>query len=278
MKAHLVQLDIAWEDPGANYESVRRLLDAADVAAGDLLVLPEMFDTGFSFNIERTNDKAGGTLRFLCELADDLGVTVQGGRTTAPCHRCVARNVMSVLAPGDKLLAEYVKIHPFQREAERFEAGRDVVTYPWGGLTVCPAICYDLRFPELFRLGARRGAEVFALGACWPIARAHHWRALVIARAIENQAYMLGVNRSGKDPMLLYGGGTIAVSPRGDVLGELGDAPGVLSVDVDPAAVRDWRAAFPALRDAKLLDALCFPPAPAQSPAPVPTPAPAPHT
>jgi omega-amidase len=109
-----------------------------------------------------------------------------------------------VFGAGGKLLAEYAKVHPFTfgREPEAFEGGDGVVTYAWGGLTVCPAVCYDLRFPELFRHGLMRGAEVFCLGANWPDARQAHWRALAMARAIENQAFVLAVNRVGRDPHL----------------------------------------------------------------------------
>ena len=257
MQAHLVQFDIAWEEPDANFTRVADLLDRAPVEKGDLVLLPEMFDTGFSFNIKRTNDAAGRTLGFLLELADDLGVVVQGGRTVAPCHRCAGRNIMTIVAPGQRVLAEYAKIHPFQREAERFESGRSVEVFAWdaAGLVVCPAICYDLRFPELFRMGLLRGAQAFAVGACWPTVRLHHWRALLIARAIENQAYAFGVNRVGKDPMTSYGGGTIAVGPAGEVLGELGDVEGVLSVPVSREHVDRWRQTFFAWKDAKLLNA-----------------------
>jgi predicted amidohydrolase len=255
MQAHLVQFDIAWEDPEANFAKVADILDRANVERGDLVLLPEMFDTGFSFNIKRTNDAAGRTLGFLLELADDLGVTVQGGRTVAPCHQCAGRNIMTIVAPGQRVLAEYAKIHPFQREAERFESGRSVEVFAWdaAGLTVCPAICYDLRFPELFRMGLQKGAQAFTVGACWPTVRVHHWRALLMARAIENQAYAFGVNRVGKDPMTSYCGGTIAVGPKGDVLGELGDVEGVLSVPVAREEVEGWRGAFFAWKDARLL-------------------------
>lgn len=252
VKVHLIQPDSAWEDPRANHDAVLGILDKAVVSRGDVVLLPEMFDTGFSFNIERTRD-AGGTLSFLCELADDLGVAVQAGRTVAACHACNGRNVMTVVAPGSRVLCEYTKIHPFQREAERFEAGGEVVTYAWGELTFCPAICYDLRFPELFRIGLKKGAQAFAIGACWPRVRAHHWRALLIARAIENQAFVFGVNRTGKEPNVVYGGGTLAVGPTGEVLGELDDRAGCLSVEVDVAAVLEWRKAFSAWKDAKLL-------------------------
>ncbi len=261
-KAHLVQLNAVWEDKPTNRDRVCTLLDRAEIAPGDLVLLPEMFDTGFSFNIQATADMDASTLVFLGELAQDLRVTVQGGRTVAPCHTCVAKNVATVLGPGERearLLAEYTKIHPFITERERFEGGNDVLTYRWdgAGLTVCPAICYDLRFPELFRLGLKQGAELFALGACWPEVRQHHWRALLIARAIENQAYVLGCNRVGVEPGVLgqplkYSGGSIVVSPKGDVLGELGDVEAVLSVEIDPEQVHAWRRTFRAWKDMKL--------------------------
>ncbi len=262
MRAHLVQLDIAWEDKPANFERVARLLDRVDVAPGDVVLLPEMFDTGFSFNVEATNDKNGQTLSFLLELADDLKAVVQGGRTVAACHaeQCAARNIMTVAAPGNRVLCEYTKIHPFSLGGEqaRFPGGRDVMVYQHAGLTIAPAICYDLRFPELFRQGLAMGADAYALGACWPASRAAHWRALLIARAIENQAYVMGVNRVGADPDttekpgLKYGGGSIVVSPRGEVVGELAAEEGVLSAEIDPKEIRRWREIFPAWKDRRL--------------------------
>lgn len=266
MRAHLVQLSIAWHDKAANHDRVAALLDKADVSPGDFVLLPEMFDTGFSFDVEATNDKNGTTLTFLLELADDLGVVVQGGRTVAACHseQCAARNIMTAAAPGQRVLCEYTKIHPFSLGGEqaRFPGGSDVMVYPHAAsdatFTIQPAICYDLRFPELFRAGLAKGADVIAIGACWPAARAAHWRALLIARAIENQAYALGVNRVGSDPDttekpgLKYAGGSIVVSPRGEVVGELGDEEGVLSVEVDPKEVRRWREIFPAWKDRRM--------------------------
>ncbi|MFG0305123.1 MAG: nitrilase-related carbon-nitrogen hydrolase [Phycisphaerales bacterium JB040] len=259
-RAHLVQLDIAWEDPQTNFDAVDRLLTRAPVNPGDLILLPEMFAVGFSLNIDVTTDR-GETLGYLERLAEDTGAVVQGGRPVRPCDCDKALNRMSAIdgsVTPPKLLAEYDKIHPFSfaREPEAFTGGGDIVTYRWGGergITVAPIICYDLRFPELFRLAALRGAECFALGACWPKARQHHWRALSVARAIECQAYTLACNRTGNDPYLEYAGGSIAIDPQGNVLGELGDEEGVLSVEIDPESVRDWRERFPVLRDAKLL-------------------------
>jgi len=253
MRAHLVQMDIAWEDREANRRKVETLLDAADVGEGDLVVLPELFDSGFSLNTSVTGDKDGSTLAFLLGLSEDLGCVIQGSRTVLSCDCAKATNRASVVE-GGKLVCEYAKIHPFSygRESEAFTGGSDVVTYRWGDLCVCPAVCYDLRFPELFRAGLAKGAEVFALGANWPDGRQTHWRALLVARAIENQAFVLGVNRTGRDPHLNYVGGSIALNPKGEVLGELGDEEAVLSVEINPGVGRAWRDEFPAWKDRKL--------------------------
>ncbi len=255
MRVHLVQLDIRWEDKPANFARVRDLLATAAVSPGDLIVLPEMFDTGFSLNIDDTADDRDETLAFLRDLATSHSATVHGGRTIRISGSGRATNRAPIIAPDGSLLTEYAKIHPFSfgREGERFDGGTAVEQYAWQGLRICPAICYDLRFPELFRMGLLRGAGAFALGANWPDARQHHWRALLIARAIENQAFVFGVNRTGRDPHLNYVGGSMAIGPRGEILGELDAREGVLSVSIDPSHVARWREAFPAWRDIRLM-------------------------
>lgn len=261
MHAHLIQSDICWENREENHRRVREQIGAcASIKPGDLLVLPELFDTGFSFRLEVTADRDGRTLRFLRELAAELRVTIQGSRTVMG-EDGRGRNRASVVGPTGEVLVEYDKIHPFSfgREGEFFSGGDNVVTYTWKcgeqEVVVCPAICYDLRFPELFRRGMKMGAEVFALGANWPSPRAMHRSVLAQARAIENQAYFLSVNRAGSDPHLTYSGGTAAFGPKGEELGLLPDGAGVLSVAIEPAAVREWRKTFPACRDAKMLEA-----------------------
>jgi len=254
MRVHLVQTDIAWENRPENYRRVTAALDGAGVRPGSFVLLPEMFDTGFSFNLPVTADRDHATLSFLRDTAKRLSVTLQGARTViGPDGR--GRNQAPIIAPDGSLLAAFDKIHPFSfgKETEFFTGGDRVLTFPCGDTTICPAICYDLRFPELFRRGMTMGAEVFALGANWPAPRKLHRRALGVARAIENQAFMLCVNRCGHDPNAQYEGGTYAVDPKGEVLGELGDQPGVLTLDLDLAALRDWRARFPAWKDARLL-------------------------
>ncbi len=254
MRAHLVQYAIAWEDKAANHAAVESMLARTGIESGDFVLLPEMFDTGFSLNIERTADSDGASTQFIAGLARRLGVTIQAG-ITVPGPSGKALNRAIVFGPQGEALCAYDKIHPFSygRESERFVGGTHVTTFAWGvgehALSVCPAVCYDLRFPELFRAGLAMGAQVFAVGANWPAARTAHWRALLIARAIENQAFVLGTNRCGSDPHLEYPGGSIAIDPRGLVLAEAGAGVEVLSVEIQAGVLHSWREAFPAWKD-----------------------------
>lgn len=255
MRAHLVQTDIRWESPGANFELVRRLIDASGTEPGDLIALPELFDNGFTLNTHNSCDTSGRTLAFLSQLAKDTGCVVHGSRSIMPADADRALNCATVLSPDStEPICEYHKVHPFSygSEPEAYQGGDTISNYQWNELTVSPAICYDLRFPELFRKCVVDGAEMFVLGANWPVARQHHWRTLLIARAIENQAFVMGINRCGNDPNLRYGGGTIAVGPKGDILGELGDQEAVLSVEIEPSDLHQWRERFPALNDIKI--------------------------
>jgi len=255
MKAHLIQLDIAWENKQANHIRVQQLVDQAKPDAGDLIVLPELFDVGFTLNTEIAIDD-GRTLGFLQRLADKTNCIIHGSRATRSQVDPLASNCATICTPGQSAtLHEYHKIHPFSfgRETESYLGGDAITHYTWGDLQVCPAVCYDLRFPELFRLGVKQGAHAFVLGANWPNHRQSHWRTLSIARAIENLSFMFAVNRCGDDPHLPYSGGTIAIDPKGEIMGELGDEEGVLSVEVDPSVLHEWRETFPALKDMKLI-------------------------
>ena len=226
MRFHMVQMEISWEDKAASQARARRLVDGAGVAEGDVVVLPEMFDTGFSLNVDRTADTNGVSRGFLDGLARDTGACVVGGVTLA---REDGRGLNRAYVAGPSgVLAEYDKVHPFTygREGERFVGGERVVVFEWGGARICPVVCYDLRFPELFRAGLTGGAEAFVVIANWPAARAGHWRTLLEARAIENQAAVVGVNRAGRDPHLEYSGGSAAFGAKGEKLAEMGEEEG----------------------------------------------------
>jgi predicted amidohydrolase len=253
MHVAAVQYDIAWEDKATNHERVASLLADAALPPRTFVVLPELGDTGFSFDLDRIAD--GRTLPWAVDLARRLEVWLQVGYATrADDGR--GRNCATIVAPDGTVTGTYEKVHPFSfgREVEHYDGGGHVLVQQCDDAEVCPLVCYDLRFPELFRLAVRPpdggpAAEVFTLGASWPDPRQAHWRALHIARAIENQAYVVAVNRVGKDPHLSYAGGSMIVAPSGAILAEAGDQPAVIRADLDLDALRRWREEFPALVD-----------------------------
>ena len=250
MTVALCQLDIAWENKEANHQRVTEMAASAGLEPGALLVLPEMFATGFSMNVEAIAESEDGpTLRFLRGLARERGIFIVGGIVTRePDGRGLNQAV--VFSPEGNELSRYAKVHPFMGgEARAYRGGAEIASFEWAGFCASPMICYDLRFPELFRVAACRGVELMLVIASWPGKRIQHWVTLLQARAIENQAYVIGVNRCGNDPYFEYPGRSLAVDPHGTILTEADSREQILKVQVDPQTVRSWRGEFPALRD-----------------------------
>jgi omega-amidase len=247
----LVQPDVAWEDREATFSRVRSMLEASPPRAGALVALPEMFAVGFSMNVDAIWEEEGGpTERFLAELARRYDVCVLGGVVhRAPDGRGL--NDAVAVAPDGRILARYSKIHPFSYagETNHYASGLDVVTFEWSGFVVAPFICYDLRFPEIYRIAVRRGANLFVTIANFPAARVHHWISLLVARAVENQAYSAGVNRSGADPNVTYPGRSMVVDPQGRVTANVGETACVLKARLNLDELDAYRRRFPALRD-----------------------------
>lgn len=251
MKIIAVQPDIVWENKAANHARVCALLDERRPERGSLVVLPEMFATGFSMNVAGITDaRTRETQRFLAETARQFGVCLMAGIVSEETEGR-GRNEAVVFAPDGTEIARYCKMQPFTLggEADHYTPGPCVTAFEWSGFTVAPFICYDLRFPELFRSATRRGATLLAVIANWPAVRVEHWVTLLRARAIENLAYVVGVNRCGNDPKLTYPGRSLIIDPKGNVLADAGEAEGTIAADVDPQVVHDWRRDFPALKD-----------------------------
>lgn len=251
MKISSLQLDIRWEEKEANYASVKQSLDRARLPRDTLFLLPEMFGTGFSMNAPAIAETPGGpTELFLANLARDYGLFVVGG-TVSTGRAAAGRNEAVVFNPRGELLARYCKNHPFTLggEAAHYEAGKETVMFDWLGCRVAPFICYDLRFPELFRAAVRRGAQLFAVIANWPNKREGHWMTLLRARAIENQAFVAGVNRCGEDPKFVYSGRSQMINQHGEIIADAGNGEAIISAAVDLDGLEQWRRDFPALAD-----------------------------
>jgi omega-amidase len=253
MQTIAVQLDIAWGDKLLNFDRVEQALSAIDIEPGALIVLPEMFATGFDMDAPRIAEPFDGeTDRFLLRLAIETQACILGGLVRrTPDGRFL--NVVRVVSPKGLPLAEYAKLHPFTPSGEDkiFAAGDSIGVFDWGGFRVSPFICYDLRFPEVFRAAMCHGANLFTVSASWPEPRAMHRSALLVARAIENQAFVVGVNRVGTDPAHSYVGESMIVDPSGNVLCVAAPGAGVLLHTIDPATVGSVRSQFPVLNDAR---------------------------
>jgi predicted amidohydrolase len=251
MKLYCVQHHIAWENKRENFARVETLLSMAKPEAGSLVLLPEMFATGFSMNAGAIAEERGReTDQFLSAKAKQFSVFLLGGVVT-PHSKGKGFNQCVVFSPEGAEVARYSKIQPFTPggESDNYQAGQEVVTFPWQGFVVAPFVCYDLRFPEHFRAATRRGAQLITVISSWPAARIQHWVTLLQARAIENQAYVAGVNRCGTDPKFTYTGRSLIVSPKGDILADAGNGETVISADVSLDELMTYRKDLPFLAD-----------------------------
>jgi predicted amidohydrolase len=255
MRVACCQLDIAWEDKRENYRRVERLVRDAKLEPGTLLLLPEMFATGFSMNAPALAEKPdGATAQFVAEIAREFRLNVMAG-VILDDQGDQPRNEALLIDPTGTTCGRYAKVHRFGLGGEdrNYAAGEVPVTCAIGDCTMQPAICYDLRFPELFRHPSVLGrAELICVIANWPVARVEHWTALLKARAIENQAFVAGCNRTGADPSLKYPGRSQIVAPWGDVIVDAGADEKVVSADLDLPRLREYRAKLPFLREARL--------------------------
>ena len=250
MRVAAVQHDIVWEEPEANFAALAPWVAAAAAAGARLVVLTEMYSTGFSMRTDVTGEPVGGpSTQFLLEQAQRHGVWVCGSIPERPEGAAKASNTLVLAGPHDELW-RYRKIHPFSYsgEDEWFEAGSEFVTVDVEGVRTTLFVCYDLRFADEFWATAA-GTDLYVVPANWPDTRRHHWTALLQARAIENQAYVIGCNRVGEGGRLSYSGDSRIVDPMGDLLATASGAETMLLADVDPDVVRATRERFPFARD-----------------------------
>jgi omega-amidase len=252
-----LQFDIVWENKPANFAKVRSLLAKAATEPDSLVALPEMFATGFSMNAATITEAPGGeTEQFLGALAKEFRITIVAGAAIRG-EDGKARNQALAFSPTGELIRRYTKMRPFTlgQEEQHYTAGDQPATFKWGACVVSLFICYDVRFPELFRDVARsHQPQLFVVIANFPTKRIMHWVRLLQARAIENQAYVVGVNRIGDDPFYSYSGRSLIVDPHGEVLGDAGASEGLIQADLDLDQLAKYRTGLPFLKDLRGTD------------------------
>lgn len=251
LRVTLVQQSLAWHDPAANREHLDALL-APLANETDLIVLPEMFTTGFSMEPEKLYEPADGpTAQWLQAKAQELDSVITGSLIIKDGERYYNRLLWA--APGADLL-HYDKRHLFRMAKEHNHyapGGRMALSVEWRGFRVCPLVCYDLRFPVYSRRRPGLDYDLLIYVASWPSPRRAAWRALLKARAIENQAFVVGVNRIGQDGNKIdYSGDSVVHDYLGESLADLTDEAAIKTVALDGAALRAFRERFPAHLDA----------------------------
>lgn len=245
-----IQTGLEWEDPEANIRRVSHHLEGAQHEGVAVWVLPEMWSTGFSMRTEIAEREEGEALQAMQTWAQTSGALVIGSLMVRVGE--TVRNRAYAVYPTGKYLA-YDKRHLFRMAGEHtlFTAGSHQVVVPWQGWRIAVQICYDLRFPVWSRRTPSYDYDILLYVANWPAARHAHWEKLLPARAIENQAYVLGVNRIGRDGNgHLYQGGSALYDFRGELVATAHAEEKVCIADIPLQPLRAYRESFPAWRDA----------------------------
>ncbi len=255
LRVAAVQHDIVWNDRDANCARLAPMITHAVGAGASLVVLTETFSVGFGFDAPdfTTEPEGGPSSQFLSTQARQHGVWVGGScpeiRSDAPADDQRPSNSF-VLAAPDGTQHRYRKIHPFSFAGEdRFvRPGDELVTVDVDGVRVSMFVCYDLRFADEF-WGLAPGTDLYVVPANWPAARRAHWTSLLRARAIENQAYVVGVNRVGSGGGIEYVGDSQIIDPLGELLATGSRAETIVLADVSTDHVASVRDRFRFLAD-----------------------------
>ncbi len=253
MKISLLQYNPVWEDKESNQQKITRFINDYNEKI-DLLIMPEMTLTGFTMNSNEFGEKIpGDSFNYFSSIAKNRNIYVIAGIIHTVNYQHY--NALLLLKKNGELLSEYRKIHPFAfaKEDKFYSAGGEPVIVSIDDWKLGLSICYDLRFPELYRLYGKEKVNLMINIANWPITRIEHWRTLLKARAIENQCYVVGVNRVGKDKKVIYNGFSSIFGPMGDELLSIENKEGIFSVEISLDEVKMVREKFPFLNDIKLI-------------------------
>jgi len=249
LTAAAIQFNIALGDVESNLAKAEAAIRRVAVQGAKLAVLPEMWSTGYDYpQLEVLSEQTPGVVERLAELSRELGLTLVG--SLAEKREGKLYNTAYVIDAG-AVKGSYSKLHLFStmREDRYLHSGDRTLVVDTAAGRLGLAICYDLRFPELFRKLALEGAEIFCLPAEWPKPRQEHWRTLIRARAIENQMFMVAANCCGVQGKLDFFGMSLLVSAWGEILAEGGEVDSELVATFDFAQMEEYRARIDCFHD-----------------------------
>lgn len=250
MVVGICQTDVVFGDKKYNLIASEDYIESCAHNGAELVVFPEMSMTGYMINPstiaeeERTNETFEAMKAYAIKYNVAIGfgyVLFKNGGYT---------NRYAIVDSNGEMISDYAKMHPFSfsGESKNFSKGDKIVQCNVGGVNISTYICFDLRFPNIF-FATPEDTDLIVVAANWPAERAEQWRILLQARAIENQTYVIGINRVGGDDKASYIGGSLFIDPKGDVIDVLDDAAGYMLVDINPDEVIRRRNEFPIRKD-----------------------------
>ena len=246
------QFTSSWEDPERSLDRAELFVRHAADCGAMLICFPEQFATGWDPASQKNIQTPDGSIvTALRGYAKDYKITILGSfrERSSP----FPKNTALAIGNDGRILASYAKIHLFSpsHEENMFIPGSELGIFSLGSLTCGIAICYDLRFPVLFRVYASKEVQAVFVPSAWPQSRIRYWELFVAARAAENQMYVVGVNATGKTPVDTYSGTSITADPHGVIISRANAAEQLLFSDIDPGEVERTRNAFPVGNDCR---------------------------
>jgi omega-amidase len=246
------QFTSTWEDPEKSLARAEIFVRHAADCGAKMICFPEQFATGWDpASRENIQTPDGSIVTGLRGFAKDYRIAILGSfreRSTP-----FPKNTALAIGDNGRILASYAKIHLFSpsHEENMFIPGTELGIFSLGSLTCGIAICYDLRFPALFRVYAHKGVQAVFVPSAWPQSRIRFWELFIAARAAENQMYVMGVNTTGKTPVDTYSGASITADPQGVIISRAHEAEQLLFSEIDPGEVERIRRSFPVERDCR---------------------------
>jgi len=253
MKAALIQYSPIWEEPEKNIIKLNEILEK-QLTDEDLIIFPEMTLTGFTMSSKKFGEEWDGIgTKYFINIADKFKKHVFAGIIEKDNGQIY--NSLFHIDNNGIIAARYRKIHPFtySEEDKHYNAGKEVVLTKIGQIKIGLTICYDLRFPELYRKYAKDEAEIIINIANWPVQRIEHYKVLLRAHAVINQCYVIGVNRVGDDPYHKYPGWSAVFNPMGEKIVLVANEEKLISAPLEIEKVKQTREKLPFLKDIKLI-------------------------
>ena len=244
----IAQMDIVWEDSKENMNKVETFVKKASENKAELILFPEMTLTGFTMDVQKLFLLEEEIISWVKNVAIHNNINIGLGFAIKVDEK--GENKYVFVSNEGEVLVNYTKMHPFSYggEADKYYSGKEICICKINEFKIAPFICYDLRFPEIFQTASKE-AQIITVAASWPKKREEHWITLLKARAIENQCYVIGINRVGLGDGLEYNGASIFVSPNGEILNEINSNEMLIINNLEMGKIREVKGRFDIKKD-----------------------------